>query len=65
MKKVTRIPISLRAKTADDLSRLILLNQQVNDTEWEYQIIFDGKQYIAFFRADVTQWIDPMKESNE
>lgn len=62
MKKITRIPISLRAKTPDDLSRLILLNQQVNDTEWEYQIIHDGKEYVAFFRADIIEWIDPMKE---
>ena len=54
-KNINIIPLSISAETEDDLTRKCLLNNQVNDMMFEYNIVWDGQKWVAWFMVDRTK----------
>lgn len=56
-KQITRIPVSISAKTRQDLTLLCLNNNLKHQTEFHYfQIIKDGKEWVAWYYADIEKY---------
>jgi hypothetical protein len=63
-KKILRVPLSLTAKSADELTRKCLENNIKYNTEFEYfQINKVGNEWVAWFYADVSKFPFIRKET--
>jgi hypothetical protein len=51
-KNVFRIPQFIKAKTPEELILSVFSLQVKNDIEFEYQIVYDGKFWFAWFQSD-------------
>ncbi len=50
---INRIPISIKAKTPDELSRKCLKNNLTLGKEFDYyQVIWDGSDWVTWFHGD-------------
>jgi excinuclease UvrABC nuclease subunit len=57
IKQITRIPLSVRAKTPEELSIACLENNLKYETEFHYfQIMKEGKEWIAWFYAELEKY---------
>lgn len=57
IKQITRVPIALKAPTPEELSVLCLENNLRFQTEFEYfQIMKEGREWIAWYYADVEKY---------
>jgi hypothetical protein len=55
IKNIFKIKAYIKASTPDELVEKQLNNNILNDKMFEYNIIFDGKEYIAWFWADINK----------
>lgn len=56
----TNVNIFLRAKTAEDLVELQIINNMLNGVHYNYQTpMYDGTNWYCWFFADVKNWTDP------
>lgn len=57
MNVTTDSPIFLTAKTKEELSRKMLANNMARSAYYNYQIMKDGKQWVAWFTVDMKREI--------
>lgn len=56
-KNLSRVPISLRASSPEELTKLCLRNNRVNDAEFDYyMVVKDGSSWVAWFHGDMKAW---------
>lgn len=56
-KQITRIPLSLRAKSPEELSLACLENNLQYGAEFHYfQIIKDGREWVAWYYAELDKY---------
>ena len=55
MKNINVIPFSFSAESEEEMTRKCLRNNVLNDMQFEYNIIFDGKKWVAWFSVDRTK----------
>lgn len=57
IKQITRVPVALYASSPEELSIRCLENNLKMEAEFHYfQIVKDGKNWIAFYYADVEKY---------
>lgn len=54
-KNLNKIKLFIKAKTEDQLVVLQWANNQRHDTMFEYDVMWNGKEYVAWFTADITK----------
>lgn len=56
-KQITRVPVALTAPSMGELSLACLRNNLKHQTEFHYfQIVKDGKQWVAWYYADLEKY---------
>lgn len=55
MAKSSQAPRALKAKTTQGLERLMLINNVRRQAFHQYQIIWDGKEWVAWYYEDRSQ----------
>ena len=60
MAELNNVNIFLRGNSPEDLIKLQLANNAINGIQYKYQTpMKDGKGWVVWFFADVSEWIDP------
>jgi hypothetical protein len=54
-KQIFRVPQFLSAPSPESLVIACLNHQRLNDTMYEYQIVFTGKKWFAWYHSDATK----------
>ena len=66
MVKLNNVNIFLSAKSKEELVLLQVANNTINQIQYAYQTpTKDGKEWIVWFFADITEWINPNDATNE
>ena len=66
MSSRTNVNIFLKANSPEELVRIQLANNALNGMQYKYQTpMKDGKSWVVWFFADVTEWKDPSNATKE